>query len=236
MDQASVILIFFTVSLKGSSPMESTLAIGIVMKEKSIQQRLKALVTRYVRMGFQRMNRLYSVRGNVTLGQDVHIGPGSVLDSYHGLVVDDDVYIGKRCTIECDGSIGSGTMLANHVGLVGRHDHDYLAIGRSIRHAPWIGDDDFPSEYKGLRLVIERDCWIGFGAIVLSGVRIGRGAIVAAGAVVVKDVPPYAIVGGNPAKQIGTRFNASEIAEHERMLDRAGVTNSPSAAMLSNDQ
>jgi serine acetyltransferase len=69
-----------------------------------------------------------------------------------------------------------------------------------------------------LRLVIEEDCWVGYGAIVLSGVRIGRGAIIAAGSVVVKDVLSYSIVGGNPATQLGMRFSTSEIRMHEQLL------------------
>lgn len=60
-------------------------------------------------------------------------------------------------------------------------------------------------------IVLEDDVWIGYGAIILSGVRIHQGAVVAAGAIVTKDVPPYAIVGGNPAKIIKYRFNESVI-------------------------
>jgi acetyltransferase-like isoleucine patch superfamily enzyme len=56
-------------------------------------------------------------------------------------------------------------------------------------------------------IVVGDDVWIGTNAIVCSGVEIGQGAIVAAGAVVTKDVPPYAVVGGNPAKLIKYRFN-----------------------------
>jgi acetyltransferase-like isoleucine patch superfamily enzyme len=55
-------------------------------------------------------------------------------------------------------------------------------------------------------VVIGNDVWIGYGAIVLSGRKIGDGAIVAAGAVVTRDVPPYSIVGGNPARVIRHRF------------------------------
>ncbi|WP_024860086.1 CatB-related O-acetyltransferase [Ruminococcus flavefaciens] len=60
-------------------------------------------------------------------------------------------------------------------------------------------------------ILIEDDVWIGFGATVLSGVHIGQGAVIAAGAVVTKDVPPYAIVGGVPAKIIKYRFDAETI-------------------------
>jgi acetyltransferase-like isoleucine patch superfamily enzyme len=74
-------------------------------------------------------------------------------------------------------------------------------------------------------LVIEQDCWIGFGAIVLSGVTIGRGAIVAAGAVVTCDVPPYAIVAGNPVRVLGARFTPEQIVEHERILNASDSVN-----------
>lgn len=58
-------------------------------------------------------------------------------------------------------------------------------------------------------IIIEDDVWIGMNAIILSGVHIGQGAVISAGAVVTKDVEPYSIVGGNPAKLIKYRFDAS---------------------------
>ena len=60
--------------------------------------------------------------------------------------------------------------------------------------------------------------WVGCGSYILNGVRIGRGAIIAAGAVVAKNVPPYAIVGGVPAKILRFRWNVEGIVEHEQML------------------
>ena len=62
-------------------------------------------------------------------------------------------------------------------------------------------------------IIVEDDVWIGYGATILSGVHIGQGAVVAAGAVVSKDVPPYAIVGGVPAKVIKYRFEPNMIEE-----------------------
>lgn len=61
------------------------------------------------------------------------------------------------------------------------------------------------------RTVIGNDVWIGAGAVILGGIKIGDGAIIAAGAVVTKDVPPYAVVGGVPAKLIRYRFEEAEI-------------------------
>ncbi|MYR41572.1 CatB-related O-acetyltransferase [Streptomyces sp. SID5910] len=60
--------------------------------------------------------------------------------------------------------------------------------------------------------VVGNDVWFGYGATVMPGVRIGDGAIVAAGAVVTADVPPYTIVGGNPARPIRQRFGDADIA------------------------
>lgn len=62
-------------------------------------------------------------------------------------------------------------------------------------------------------IIVDDDVWIGYGATIMSGVHIGQGSVVAAGAVVTKDVPPYAIVGGVPAKVIKYRFEPEMIEE-----------------------
>lgn len=62
-------------------------------------------------------------------------------------------------------------------------------------------------------IIVDDDVWIGYGATILSGVHIGQGAVVAAGAVVTRDVPPYAIVGGVPAKVIKYRFEPAMVEE-----------------------
>ena len=67
-------------------------------------------------------------------------------------------------------------------------------------------------------VVIEDDVWCGANVTILKGVTIGRGSVVAAGAVVTKSFPPYSIIGGIPAKLLKMRFTEEEIMEHERML------------------
>lgn len=76
----------------------------------------------------------------------------------------------------------------------------------------YTGDSNGPDQLvlRG-NTVVGNDVWIGARALIMSGVNIGNGAVVAAGSVVTKDVPPYAIVGGNPAKIIRYRFDASVI-------------------------
>lgn len=181
-----------------------------------LRNRLKTL--------WQGLYRRYAVRDHVMLGENVHIGMGSVLDATVGLTVGRDVYIGKGCTLEFNGSIGDGVMIANRVGLIGRHDHDVSTVGKCVRHAPWIGDAGFDPLKKAERLVVEDDVWIGYGAIVLSNVTVGRGAIVAAGALVSKDVPPYALVAGVPARIRSWRFSDEEIDRHEVVLYGHRVT------------
>lgn len=64
-----------------------------------------------------------------------------------------------------------------------------------------------------MKTIIGNDVWLGANSLVLKGVKIGDGAVIGAGAVVTKDVPPYAIVGGNPAKVIKMRFDDETIGK-----------------------
>lgn len=67
-------------------------------------------------------------------------------------------------------------------------------------------------------IIIEEDCWICAGAVLIGPLKIGRGSIIAAGSVVTKDVPPYAVVAGNPARIIAVKFSLSDIISHESCL------------------
>jgi acetyltransferase-like isoleucine patch superfamily enzyme len=177
----------------------------------------------FIKRLWQAAYRLYALRGQVTAGRDLHLGLGTIVDATHSLTIGDDVYIGKGCTVEVNGHIGDGVLIANRVGLVGRNDHDYRAVGSPMRRCPWIGEERFDPSLRS-ELVVEDDVWIGYGAIVLSGVTVGRGSIVAAGSVVVHDVAPYSIVAGVPARPVGRRFTAGEIEAHEMQVYGRRVT------------
>lgn len=171
----------------------------------------------------QSIIRLFSVRRGVKLGRGVHIGPFSILSSPKGLIVGDDTYIGKFCTIQVSGRIGRGVLIANSVGIVGRIDHEYRQAGVLLRKGGrWIGTDRALQQDPKNQVEIGDDVWVGYGATVLSGVRIGQGAIVSAGSLVTKDVAPYSIVGGSPAKLLGNRFaDAEAIAVHDAAIAHA---------------
>lgn len=106
-------------------------------------------------------------------------------------------------------TIGNHTIVGHKAILDGRSE---LLIGSNVNISEevmlWTMQHDYNSEYfvpEGAKVIIEDYAWISARAIILPGIRIGKGAVVAAGAVVTKDVLDYTIVGGIPAKKIGER-------------------------------
>ncbi len=156
--------------------------------------------------------------GKYKIGKNFHAGRGVFLWARNSIQIGDNFYIGKYSIIECDAEIGNHVILANHVSLIGRYDHNYQQLGVPIRLASQISDRDYNWKGVAQKIVIEDDVWIGLGAIILSGVTIGSGSIIAAGSVVTKDVEPYSIYAGNPAKRIRSRFDSdAQLKEHIRL-------------------
>ena len=153
------------------------------------------------------------------ISKNFHGGRGVAFWAKNTITIGNNFYIGRYSQIECDAEIGDNVIFANNVALVGRYDHHYQQIGKPTRLAMQIRDRDY--NWKGLdsKVIIEDDVWVGYGAIIMSGVKIGKGSVIAAGSVVTKDVEAYAIVGGNPAKLIKYRFNEDEIKHHELMMN-----------------
>lgn len=156
----------------------------------------------------------------LTLGRNFHVGKGGRLWAPDFIVIGNNTYIGKYVAIETNAQIGDDVLIANSVKLAGRFDHDYKSIGYPVRFAPWIGDLDENDPLRKKCIKVGDDVWIGIGALILGPIEIGKGAIIAAGSVVVKDVEPYSIVGGNPAKHIKMRFTPEEIIVHERRIEK----------------
>lgn len=134
--------------------------------------------------------------------------------SYKTISVGDDVSISIGATFsatESSISIGNKVMFGPNVTIMGG-DHNTSRIGRFMYdiQEKEPGDD--------LPVIIEDDVWVGAGAIILKGVRIGRGSIIAAGAIVIRDIPSYSIAGGVPAKRLKVRWTCEEIMTHEAAL------------------
>lgn len=153
----------------------------------------------------------------------VYFGGASAISS--DVNADNYVYFGPNCNIYPNVSIGAYTMLANNVSILGG-DHIYKKVGVPIIFS---GRDIVKKTKIGV------DCWIGAHSIIMCGVTIGDGSIIAAGSVVVKDVESYSIYGGVPAKKIKNRFDKDEDKiRHMKLLQK--FPNSIDLKMLCRDE
>jgi acetyltransferase-like isoleucine patch superfamily enzyme len=135
------------------------------------------------------------------------------------------VHLGLRLYTRSNISIGRSTVVDRDCILDGRGG---INIGDNVNLAPEVAiltaaHDPNSSSFAGVEsaVVIDDYAWIGTRAMVLPGVRIGRGAVVAAGAVVTRDVPTLAIVAGVPARQIGERPEAAlqyDLGDYRRLF------------------
>ena len=139
-----------------------------------------------------------SEHGEFRIEDGVLIGRDCALSSKGGaIVLGARANLGRGCSLYSSGGIhiGCDTMLAANCYVGGgRYDHR-ASLERPMSQQPLPG--------RGVQ--IEAECWLGAGVIVIDGVRVGRGSVVAAGAVVTRDVPPYSVVAGVPARQVGKR-------------------------------
>ena len=129
---------------------------------------------------------------NVSLGNRVHLGDNITIMSTRAEVI-----------------IGNNVMTGPNVTMISG-DHRIDMLGRAMISV--TDDEKLPENDQNI--VVCDDVWIGANATILKGVEIGSGSVVAAGAVVTKNVPPYSIVGGVPARVIKERFSPGELKLH----------------------
>ena len=176
---------------------------------------LKAIAKR-IRIGVL-LNTKYK---GITVGKGFYVAWKVVM---HGkdLVAGDYVYIGPYTEISPRVRLGNYTSISSYVVFTGA-DHCYYKPGLPIR---------FSGRPDSVVTTVGDDVLIGHGVTIMRGITIGNGAVVGSGSVVTKDIPPYAIVGGVPAKIIKYRFTEEEQRLHEKMLASdtfdAGLINKP---------
>lgn len=127
-------------------------------------------------------------------GKNVNIEHGAFFASGKDIEIGDNSGLGIGCRVSGPLTIGNDVMMAPNVTIVTQnHETSDLSIPMRLQTAP------------KLKVTIGSDVWIGTNVIILPGITIGNGCIIAGGAVVTKDVPDYAVVGGNPARIIKSR-------------------------------
>lgn len=163
-------------------------------------------------------DRLWSViwkRCMKSCGKGVYLRPmSSDLKGLWNLSIGDGSSIPKGSTFYCtEASLTIGKKVIfgpNPTIITGNHRIDEIGC--------FIIDSHDKKPENDAPVVIEDDVWCGANVTILKGVTIGRGSIIAAGAVVTKSCPPYSIIGGIPAKILKYRFSIEEIIEHEKIL------------------
>lgn len=143
-------------------------------------------------LGKKTMIRSETEIGNISLGDFSYIsGPRSYVE---------EAKIGKYCSIARQVVIG-----------VSGHNYEWVTTSPIITSNKYgFIKNDVPEPQKSIP-IIENDVWIGMNAIIMRGVTIGNGAVVAAGSVVTSNIQPYSIVGGVPAKHLRFRFSEEQI-------------------------
>ncbi len=156
-----------------------------------------------------------------SFGKNFHCGRGVFLWAKDEITIGDDFYIGRNGSIETNCRIGDGVIFANNVAIVGKYDHNYQQVGTSVRLSSAIWHKDYKWKGKDEMTIIGNDVWVGYGAIIMSGVNIKDGCIIASGSVVTKDTEPYGIYAGVPAKFLKYRFdNKEDCLKHIELLSK----------------
>lgn len=150
-------------------------------------------------------------------GRGVYLRPlSSDIKGLHNLSVGDGTSIPKGSVIYCTEApltIGRKVVFGPRPTII-TGDHRTDVLGKHLIDV--TAEEKLPENDQPVR--IEDGVWVGANVTILKGVTLGRGSIVAAGAVVTQSCPPYSIIGGIPARVLKMRFTPEQIAEHERIL------------------
>jgi Acetyltransferase (isoleucine patch superfamily) len=147
-------------------------------------------------------------------GKEVVISMPCKLSVPQNVYMDSYTLIQPNCTFIIDRGkvfIGKWSSIASNCTIITDSHKPTVGINTRMMNRYSINDDVRD-------ICIGEDCWIGAGVILMSGASVGRGCVAAAGALVNKAVPPYAVVAGVPAKIIASVFSKEQIIEHEKYL------------------
>ena len=145
--------------------------------------------------------------GNIMIGNHCTIGAEFIALFGGKITVGDNTYIGQGTSLQAKENItiGNNVIIANNVLLIDNNNHpvdpqkrlEMSACADFMRDEKWSWKDAASAP-----IVIEDNVWIGRDVRIMKGVTVGKGSVVALGAIVTKNVPPYTVVAGNPAKVV----------------------------------
>ena len=165
-----------------------------------------------IKLKINKSDNIFQTYNSARKNKILTIGPHSYVEQIQidiGIEERSHVLIGKFCSISLD-----------VVFEIGQNHPIYSASTYPFRAIPPLAPGIIDNPYtldNHYHIILGNDVWVGRGAMFLSGVRVGNGAIIGAGAVVRKDVPPYAIVIGNPARIVKYRFPKKTIDQFQRI-------------------
>jgi virginiamycin A acetyltransferase len=164
---------------------------------------LRSIIRIYQKTKFDKQWRRKNPHNETIIGNRMFpmeiatVGKGS-----YGILTIQSLYVTPQEILE----IGNYVSIAPEVTFLMGVNHQIDTATTYPFYSKLVQRSSIDASGKG-SIIVEDEVWMGTGAMIFSGIRIGKGAIIAAGAIVTKDVPPYAIVGGNPAKLIRYRFS-----------------------------
>lgn len=185
-------------------------------------------VIRKIYRKFFPINHTEEIQLNIMKGENVSIDPSSIISPTGKVTLSNNSYIGRqveisaidhieiginssiqdRCIILGDVEIGNYCTFAPNVYISsGRHYYNYKPNYYIKDQDAMVSSDPTQSKQHSKKVTIGDDCWLGINSVIMSGITIGRGCVIGANSVVTKDLEPFSVVAGTPAKLIKKRLD-----------------------------
>jgi maltose O-acetyltransferase len=148
-------------------------------------------------------------KDRIVIGENTHIRGELLIWPYgDGISIGNNTYVGKNTIIRAGEkiTIGNSVLIAHNVTIIDSDSHEinYLERDEGFRRMLTEGHPALKGNVSTSPITIEDYAWISYNVCILKGVTVGKGAIIGAGSVVTKDIPPFTLYAGNPAKFIRT--------------------------------
>lgn len=160
------------------------------------------ILSTHWRLHFKSTMRNLCAKKFMRFGQGAEFRPGAYADACSKISIGNDVVIRPGTFLFADPTEGGGEIIIEDKVLIGPGVHLYANNHEFSDPSRAIYDQGYPAPTKLDSIILKKGCWVGAGVIILPSVTIGENAVIGAGSVVTKNIPPFAVAVGNPAKVI----------------------------------